>query len=216
MKKWMCAVFSGVILLSLTACNSQSDTPKDDEAGVSATVTTTPTVQTDGTVMTDDEAITLCAGMVDTAQKIEVWYKACYSYDMTSTLPAGTTATLLNGEDYILDCEYYHFYDSFVDANNHEEVRTASDLKEIIETVYTYDVACEQYYSSTVWVEYQGELYHVAAEGIITETLDSSTICLIKKEVNAISFRIYVKGTDIAVEHTVKYVDGGWKFDEWI
>ncbi len=55
MKKWMCAVFSGVILLSLTACNSQSDTPKDDEAGISATVTTTPTVQTDESVWYSEE-----------------------------------------------------------------------------------------------------------------------------------------------------------------
>lgn len=191
-----------------------------DESLSGSSTTTTTTSKTDGTTMTDTELLALCKSKIQSAQEIEGWYVGGSHY--TTTIPEGTTTTLLNGKTYVLEYEYYPLMDDFPlnGAEPNSEVITAAALKQRIESVYTTAFANERYYDSNNWVVYNGEVYHVTAEGVISEVVDSDSITDIQAKKDTITFRVkaygHGDGEDIEREMKLTYVEGNWKFDELV
>ena len=166
--------------------------------------------------MTDAELLALCKSKIRSAQEIEGWFVGNSLY--TTTIPAGTVTTLLNGETYVIEYEYYPLTDGV--APN-RKVITAAALKEQIESVYTTAFAHERYYDDGyAWVVYEGDVYHVTAEGMISEVVDADSVMNIHAEKDAITFRVkaYGHGEDEEVDREMKltYVEGNWKFDELV
>ena len=166
------------------------------------------------TAMTDDEARNLCVTKMQQAYQIEVWYMSM-DYPMgIDMLPAGTAVTYLDGTPYTLDHEYYRLADSLPEADR-AVTTTAAALKRYLETVYTVDAIATEYYHSSAWVVYQGEVYRVAAEGMWHHrSLD--TIRVTNKTADAITFTIDGLEDEPTEEHTLRYIDGNWKFDKLV
>lgn len=206
MKKWLSLVMVLVMLECVTACGAN---PDDTENGT----TTTQNNKTDDTTMTDDEARNLCVAKMQQAYQIEVWYLSLDNFLDLEMLPEGTAATYLDGTPYTLDYVYYRLADSLPEADR-SLTTTAAALKQYIETVYTVDAIANRYYASSTWVVYQGEVYRVAAEGMWHHrSLD--TIRVTHKETDAITFTIDGLENEPTEEHTLRYIDGNWKFDEF-
>ena len=179
--------------------------------------TTAPiTTKTDGTAMTDAELLALCKSKIRSAQEIEGWFVGNSLY--TTTIPAGTVTTLLNGETYVIEYEYYPLTDGV--APN-RKVITAAALKEQIESVYTIAFARERYYDEGyAWVVYNGDVYHVTAEGVISEVADPDTVTAIRAQKDTITFRVtaygHGDGEETVREMKLRYTEGNWKFDELV
>jgi len=180
-----------------------------------------PSDKTDGTTMTDAELLALCKGKIQCAQQIEGWYKGGSHY--TTTIPKGTATTLLNGETYDIEYDYYPLADDFLlDGAMHSgAVITAAALKEQIESVYTIAFARERYYDDGyAWVVYNGDVYHVTAEGVISEVADPDTVTAIRAQKDTITFRVtaygHGDGEETVREMRLRYTEGNWKFDELV
>ena len=196
MKKYLCVLLAGVMLLGLCGCIH------------------IPALGGNGTAMTDDEARDLCITKTQQAYQIEVWYMSMdYSAD-TEMLPAGTAVTYLDGTPYTTDGEYYRLADSLEEADR-AVTTTATAFKQHIETVYTADAIAERYYRSSTWVVYQGEVYRVAAEGTWRHG-STDTIRVTAKGTDAITFTIDGLEDEPTEEHTLRYIDGNWKFDRLV
>lgn len=184
-------------------------------------ITTTITTKTDGTTMTDAELLALCKSKIQCAQQIEGWYMGGSRY--TTTISEGTVTTLLNGETYVIEYDYYPLADDFyLDGAMHSgAVITAAALKQQIESVYTIAFANDRYYDDGyAWVEYKGDVYHVTADGVISEVVDPDSITDIQAEKDTITFRVKVyghgDGEEVDREMKLTYVEGNWKFDELV
>ena len=91
MKKWMSWLLVAVLLLSLTACNSPSDTPNDDKADGSTTTTTvTPSPQPLATGEYKNQTITLTYTVTDVV----------YPWDMRSLEMSQGYAVFYDYTDY--------------------------------------------------------------------------------------------------------------------
>ena len=141
----------------------------------------------------------------------------------TTTIPEGTVTTLLNGETYVIGYEYYPLADDFLlDGAMHSgAVITAAALKQQIESVYTTAFAHDRYYDDGyAWVEYKGDVYHVTADGVISEVVDPDSITDIQAEKDTITVRVKVyghgDGEEVDREMKLTYVEGNWKFDELV
>lgn len=179
--------------------------------------TTVPiTTKTDGTAMTDADLLALCKSKIRSAQEIEGWFVGNSLY--ITTIPAGTVTTLLNGETYVIEHEYYPLTDG---AAPNRKVITAAALKEQIESVYTIAFARERYYDDGyAWVVYNGDVYHVTAEGVISEVADPDTVTAIRAQKDTITFRVtaygHGDGEETVREMKLRYTEGNWKFDELV
>ena len=183
-------------------------------------ITTTITTKTDGTTMTDAELLALCKGKIQCAQQIEGWYKGGSHY--TTTIPKGTATTLLNGETYVIEYDYYPLADDFyLDGAMHSgAVITAAALKQQIESVYTTAFAHDRYYDDGyTWVVYNGDVYHATADGVIPEVVDPNSVTDIQAKKDTITFRVktYYHGDEENIrEMKLTYIEGDWKFDELV
>lgn len=183
-------------------------------------ITTTITTKTDGTTMTEAELLALCKSKIQCAQQIEGWYMGGSHY--TTTIPEGTATTLLNGETYVIEYDYYPLADDFLlDGAMHSgEVITAAALKQQIESVYTTAFAHDRYYDDGyAWVVYNGDVYHVTADGVIPEVVDPNSVTDIQAKKDTITFRVktYSHGDEENIrEMKLTYIEGDWKFDELV
>ena len=179
-----------------------------------------PPDKTDGTTMTDAELLALCKGKIQCAQQIEGWYKGGSHH--TTTIPEGTATTLLNGETYVIEYDYYPLTDDFyLDGAMHSgAVITAAALKQQIESVYTTAFAHDRYYDDGyTWVVYNGDVYHVTADGVIPEVVDPNSVTDIQAKKDTITFRVktYSHGDEENIrEMKLTYIEGDWKFDELV
>ena len=179
-----------------------------------------PSDKTDGTTMTDAELLALCKGKIQCAQQIEGWYKGGSHY--TTTIPKGTATTLLNGETYVIEYDYYPLADDFyLDGAMHSgAVITAAALKQQIESVYTTAFAHDRYYDDGyTWVVYNGDVYHATADGVIPEVVDPNSVTDIQAKKDTITFRVktYYHGDEENIrEMKLTYIEGDWKFDELV
>ena len=211
MKKWISWLLVAVLLLSLTACNSPSDTPNDDKADGS---TTTTTSQRTDTPMSDAEAVALCTDKIDLLYQLRAWYMTAQphgdAYD--HTIPEGTVVSTLAGTTYTIQNEYFPFSEPFNDI----EVDTANELKAIISSVYTEDVAVEHFYQETSLIEYNGVLYRTAADGVLIGIWDDDSIRIKEIKTEAITFLIDAWVGTATYEYTLKWLNDSWKFDQYI
>ena len=198
MKKWLSLIMVLAMLVCMTACDAKPDASEGN--GDAA--------------MTDDEARNLCVAKMQQAYQIEVWHMSM-DYPMgIDMLPAGTAVTYLDGTPYTLDHEYYRLADSLPEADR-AVTTTAVAFKQYIETVYTAKAIADEYYHSSTWVVYQGEVYRVAAEGIWRQR-STDTIRVINKGTDAITFTIDGWEDEPTLEYTLRYIDGNWKFDKLV
>ena len=205
MRKWFALLLAVVMLLSFTACGDKKDV--DTDKGVSD-------VTPEKTPMTDANAVTLCTDKIDLLYQLREWYMAAQphgdAYD--NTIPEGTVVSTLAGAAYTIPNEYFPFSEPF----NNIEVDTANELKEIISTVYTEDIASEHFYQDTSLVEYNGVLYRTAADGVMNASWDKNSIRVKEIKTEAITFLIDAWDGSATYEYTLKWLDNNWKFDKFI